>query len=124
MYLLANRRSFLLCLTAAWSSFGKNEPENQVYEPGGDVKPPKLIHYVEPDFSPSSNEAYVEGTVKISTIVTTDGDPTECRVVSGLSAEEDRTALEALKKWKFAPGTKSGKPVRVKVTIEIDFHLL
>jgi len=98
-------------------------PEDRVYEPGGDVKPPKLVHYVEPEFS-SSRDAFVEGTVKISTIVTTEGRSSESQVVSGLTPEEDRTALEALKKWEFAPGTKAGTPVRVKVTIQIDFHLL
>lgn len=134
MYLYANRRTFLLSLVAA-SSFGNfvvfagppsndEKPDDQVYEPGGDVKPPKLLHYVEPGFSPSSKEAYVEGTVKISTIVTADGKPSECRIASGLSAEEDRNALEALKQWTFQPGTRKEKPVKVHITVEIDFHLL
>ncbi len=104
---------------------GKNKSSDEpVYEPGGDVKPPKLIHYVEPEFSPSSKEAFVEGTVKISTIVTQEGKPTECRISSGLSSEEDRTAMEALKQWTFRPGTKGDKPVKVRITVEIDFHLL
>jgi TonB family protein len=116
---LATRVLVLICLAGAcvWA-------DDQVYEPGGDVKPPKLVHYVEPDFSPSSKEAYVEGTVKISTVITVDGNASESHVVSGLTAEEDKSALEALKHWKFAPGTKSGTPVKVKVTIQIDFHLL
>lgn len=98
--------------------------EEHVYEPGGDVAPPKLLHYVEPEFSPDSREAYVEGTVKISTIVTSDGKTREWHVVNGLSAEEDRRAIEALKRWTFKPGTKSGKPVNVRMTVQIDFHLL
>lgn len=103
---------------------GKAEPSGKVYEPGGDVKKPKLVHYVEPAFSPKSKEAFVEGTVKISTIVTTEGNPTAFHVMSGLNAEEDRTAIEALRQWKFEPGTKNGQPVKVRVTVEIDFHLL
>ncbi len=95
-----------------------------MYEPGGDVKPPKLLHYVEPAFSPKSKEAYVEGTVKISTVVTVEGIATKLQVVSGLNAEEDRTAVEALKQWKFQPGTKNGQSVNVKVTVEVSFHLL
>lgn len=102
----------------------KSAGSEKVYEPGGDVKRPKLVHYVEPEFSPKSKEAFVEGTVKISAVVTSDGVPTDYRVVTGLNAEEDRTALEALKQWKFEPGTKSGRPVNVRVTVEIDFHLL
>ncbi len=102
----------------------KDAPQSKVYEPGGDVKPPKLVHYVEPDFSPKSKEAFVEGTVKISTVVTTDGVPADLRVTSGLNAEEDRTALEAVKQWKFEPGTKGGQPVNVRVAVEVSFHLL
>ena len=48
-----------------------------MYEPGGQVKAPKLTRYVEPAMSSSSTEAYVEGTVKISTVITTQGKPTE-----------------------------------------------
>lgn len=144
MYRSANRRAFLSLLAATGSMgmvsrgaalrslFQNSEQENgkdkssdePVYEPGGDVKPPKLIHYVEPEFSPSSKEAFLEGTVKIITVVTQEGKPTECRVSHGLSSEEDRSALEALKQWTFHPGTKADKPVKVRITVEIDFHLL
>ena len=102
----------------------KSAEGEKVYEAGGDVKRPKLVHYVEPEFSPKSKEAFVEGTVKISTVITSEGVPTSYRVVSGLNSEEDRTAVEALKQWRFEPGTKDGQPVNVRVTVEIDFHLL
>jgi TonB family protein len=98
--------------------------EEEVFQPGGDVKPPKLTHYVEPEFSPKSKEAFVEGVVRISTVITSQGEPSAFRVVSGLNAEEDRTAVEALKKWRFQPGTKNGRPVNVRVTVEVEFHLL
>lgn len=120
-----------LVLDPLWGGDGKKESEKEpksgddaVYEPGGDVKPPKLVHYVEPAFSTSSKEAFVEGTVKISTIVTADGKPSESKVVKGLNAEEDRTAVEAVEQWRFEPGTKGGKPVRVHVNVEVDFHLM
>jgi TonB family protein len=104
---------------------GKAEDaDEKVYEPGGDVKSPKLVHYVEPAFSPSSKEAFVEGTVKISTVVTRAGVATKLRVMSGLNSEEDKTAVEAVKQWKFQPGTKAGQPVNVHVTVEVTFHLL
>lgn len=98
--------------------------DDTVYEPGGDVKPPKLIHYVEPAFSSSSKEAFVEGTVKISTVVTADGKPSGIKVVKGLNTEEDRTAMDAVEQWRFDPGTRSGKPVKVRVNVEVDFHLM
>jgi TonB family protein len=110
--------------SSASDSGAKQGADDPVYEPGKDVKPPKLVHYVEPEFSPSSKEAFVEGTVKISTVVTRDGIPTELKVVRGLNAKEDETAMDALKQWRFQPGTKEGEPVRVRVTVEVDFHLL
>lgn len=136
MCLGLNRRNF--CFLAALATIrgsaqtsdskGKKEapktPPPPVYTPGGDVKAPKLTHYVEPAFSPSSKEAYVEGVVKISTVITIEGLPTELVVVHGLNTEEDSTALKAAQQWRFDPGTKNGKPVYVKVTLEIEFHLL
>ena len=100
------------------------QDSSDVFEPGGPVRPPKLAHYVEPEFSTSSKEAFMEGTVKISTVVTTGGMPIKCQVVTGLSENEDRTALEAVRQWRFSPGTKEGKPVNVRVTVEVAFHLL
>jgi len=128
--LYSSRRVFTRLLIAnaalALTVFADEKPssDDAVYEPGGDVKPPKLTHYVEPAFSSSSKEAFVEGTVKISTVVTTEGRPTDLHVVSGLNSQEDRTAVDAVTEWRFQPGTKNGRAVKVKVTVEVDFHLL
>jgi TonB family protein len=100
------------------------KPAPTVYTPGGDVKPPKVIHYVEPEFSSASKEAFVEGVVRLKTTVTPDGLPSDIEVTKGLNADEDRTAVEAVKQWRFQPGTKSGEAVHVRVSIEIAFHLM
>jgi TonB family protein len=95
-----------------------------VYTPGGDVKPPKVIHYVEPDFSQSSKEAFIDGIVKLKTTVTPEGRPSDIEVVKGLKSDEDKTAVDAVKQWRFQPGTKGGEAVYVRVSIEIAFHLM
>jgi len=102
----------------------KDPATAEVFEPGPNVKAPKLIHYVEPEFSANSKEAFVEGVVRVSTVVTSDGIVSTCQIVRGLNAEEDRTALKAVRMWHFQPGTKDGKPVNVRVTVEIEFHLM
>lgn len=98
--------------------------DEPVYQPGGDVKGPKLVHSVEPAFSTKSNEAFVEGTVSVSAVVNTRGEISAVQIVKGLSEAQNRAALDALKQWRFQPGTKDGKPVNVRVKIEVDFHLL
>lgn len=95
-----------------------------VYTPGGDVKPPKVIHYVEPAFSAASKEAFVDGVVKLKTTVTPEGLATDIEIIHGLSTEEDRNAVEAVKQWRFQPGTKAGEPVYVRIGIEIAFRLM
>jgi TonB family protein len=95
-----------------------------VYTPGGDVKAPKVVHYVEPQFSNSSKEAFVEGVVKLKTTVTPDGLPSDIEVTKGLNAEENESAVEAVKQWRFQPGTKGGEAVHVRVSIEIAFNLM
>jgi periplasmic protein TonB len=101
-----------------------DKPAPTVYTPGGDVKAPKVVHYVEPQFSSSSKEAFVEGVVKLKTTVTPDGLPSEIEVTKGLNTEENQSAVEAVKQWRFQPGTKAGAPVHVRVSIEIAFNLM
>jgi TonB family protein len=102
----------------------KQQAADTVYEPGNGVKPPKLVHYVEPEFSPSSEEAFVNGLVRLSTVVTAEGLPTAVRVVTGLTKSENESAISAVQQWRFEPGTKDGEAVNVRITVEVDFHLL
>ena len=138
--LSANRRVFLQCSATlftgmAGDSFARQEGKAKdkdkdgkasptVYTPGGDVKAPKVVHYVEPQFSNSSKEAFVEGIVKLKTTVTPDGLPSDIEVTKGLNAEENESAVEAVKQWRFQPGTKGGEAVHVRVSIEIAFNLM
>ena len=137
----SGRRAFLavalLCLTGARFGVlhGASDPASKshkaastesqpIYQPGGDVKAPKLVHSVEPAFSTKSNEAFVEGTVSVSAVVDTRGEISAVQILKGLSDAQNRSALDALKQWSFQPGTKDGKPVNVRVKTEVDFHLL
>jgi len=122
LLLLGSCASF--ALQESKSNEKENKPAPTVYTPGGDVKPPKVIHYVEPQFSASSKEAFVEGVVKLKTTVTPEGLPSDIEITKGLNTDKDRTAAEAVKQWRFQPGTKGGEAVHVRVSIEIAFHLM
>ena len=122
MLLLGSCASF--ALQESKSNEKENKPAPTVYTPGGDVKPPKVIHYVEPQFSASSKEAFVEGVVKLKTTVTPEGLPSDIEITKGLNTDKDRTAAEAVKQWRFQPGTKGGEAVHVRVGIETAFYLM
>ncbi len=94
------------------------------YKVGGDVKPPKLSHHVEPKYTQEARDAKIAGTVVLSIVVTTEGIADQIKVVKGLDAGLDDNAVTAVSQWRFTPGTKAGKPVAVQATIEVNFKLL
>ena len=59
----------------------------------------------------------------LQTVVLEDGSVTVTRIVRGLGMGLDENAIAALKQWKFKPGMKEGKPVKVLFNIEVNFNL-
>ena len=47
----------------------------------------------------------------------------DIRVLRSLGFGLDEKAIEAVKKWKFRPGSKNGQAVAVQATIEVNFRL-
>jgi TonB family protein len=111
----------LLCLLA----FPQQQPTGAgVYHVGGGVTPPVPIYRVEPQFSEFGRDAGVEGTVLVQTVVGTEGQVQNPRVVRGIGFGLDEAAVAAVQQWKFKPGTKEGQPVPIYAQIEVSFRLL
>ena len=98
--------------------------DNRVYKIGDGVVAPKLISKIEPKYSEQARDAKLQGTVKLGLIVDQKGHPQDIEVLAALEPSLDKNAVEAVRKWVFQPGTKQGKPVRVRATIEVNFKLL
>ena len=84
------------------------------------AKPPKVLSNPDPDWP--EKERGKQGTVVLLLVVGSDGLPREIKVVRSLSPGLDNAAVEAVRKWKFAPGTKDGKPVAFKINVEVAFR--
>jgi TonB family protein len=95
-----------------------------VFRVGGGVTAPSLLYKVEPEYSEEARKAKYQGTVLLYIEVDPSGRATNIRVQRSLGLGLDEKAIEAVKKWKFAPGKKDGKPVTVAATIEVNFRLL
>jgi len=95
-----------------------------VFKVGGGVSAPALLYKVEPEYSEEARKAKYQGTVVLYVEVDPSGRAQNPRVVRSLGLGLDEKAIEAVKKWKFKPGYKDGKPVTVSATIEVNFRLL
>lgn len=95
-----------------------------VFKVGGGVSAPSLLTKVEPEYSEEARKAKYQGSVLLNIIVDINGRATEIRVAKSLGLGLDEKAIEAVRQWKFKPGYKDGKPVRVAATIEVNFRLL
>ena len=55
--------------------------------------------------------------------MSTDGSIGDVKVTRSLDAGLDQEAIKAVKQWRFEPGIKDGKPVPVRVALEMTFSL-
>ena len=87
---------------------------------GPGVTQPKVIRQVQPEHPTKGFR--ISGAVLIGLVVSSTGEPKDVHVVKSLDKEVDQSAVDAVQKWRFEPATKDGKPVAVKVSVEIRFH--
>ncbi len=87
---------------------------------GGNVTALKLIKRVEPQYPKLANEAPIREEVQLDTVIATDGSVKEVR---GGSEPGDfaRSAIDAVKQWKYQPPELEGKPVEIETTVTILF---
>ena len=86
---------------------------------------PRVVSEVKPDYTLEAKKQGIQGTVELSVVVNGDGTVGEVNVTKSLDDKYglDEQAVIAMKKWRFRPGTKDGKPVAVQVTVEMAFRL-
>jgi periplasmic protein TonB len=97
----------------------------EVFTPGTGVTLPVVVHEVKPDYTAEAKAARIQGTVLLATVVLADGNVGDVTVARSLDTTYglDQQAVNAAKQWTFKPGTKDGKPVAVRVNIELKFTL-
>ena len=88
-----------------------------VFRVGGGVLAPKLVFDPEPEYSEEARKAKYQGTCVLSVIVGPDGLAHDIKVTNTLGLGLDEKAIEAVRKWRFEPAMKDGKPVNVLISV-------
>jgi periplasmic protein TonB len=89
----------------------------------GCITPPHPTYTPDPAYPKKAREARQQGTVRFRLVVGADGLPRDIAVDRPLSPELDEAAMNAVKRWKFDPATKDGRPVSVQINVEVQFAL-
>jgi TonB family protein len=101
------------------------QAEPQVYRPGEGITHPRLVREVKPKYTPEAMRARIEGWVKLEAVVLATGEVGDVEVIESLDKVYglDDEAVKCVRQWRFDPGTKDGKPVAVRVEVEMSFTL-
>jgi protein TonB len=90
---------------------------------GGGVIGPKIIYEPEPEFSEEARKAKFMGVVLVGLIVDANGKPQNVHVIRGVGMGLDEKAMEAVRQYRFKPGTENGKPVATFLNVEVNFEI-
>jgi periplasmic protein TonB len=90
---------------------------------GGDVKAPVAINRIDPTYTEIARKARIEGFVIIEAIIDTNGNVTDVRILKTLPLGLGDAAMDAVRRWKFKPGTLNGQPVPVIYDLTVNFRM-
>jgi periplasmic protein TonB len=89
---------------------------------GGKFQQARLISSVAPNYPNNARNLRIEGSVVVHGTIDVNGQVTNMSVVSGAAVLRP-AALEAIRKWKYAPGLLDGKPAPTDVDITVEFRI-
>jgi len=86
------------------------------------IKPPKATSAPDPKFPSLPADAEPRGTVVMLIGVNTKGHVAAVRVLRSDEQAFETTAVATVKKWRFKPAQKDGRPIPVQITVEMKFQ--
>lgn len=116
---------FILAISLPYTTFcqGETYAEEEPTFNGGNTA---LYHFISENvvYPQISIEQRDQGKVFVEFIIEKSGEITNAKIVRGVSPELDKEAIRVIEKMPpWNPGTQSGKPVRTRFTIPINFRL-
>lgn len=92
-----------------------------------------MLHGATPVYPLEAQRLKLEGESVVRLVIDTHGVPRNVTTAHSIAetaftshhdvaAEVDRSAVECVKKFRFAPATLDGKPVATEATLKMNFH--
>jgi TonB family protein len=86
------------------------------------ITPPIPIYKPDATYTKEARAAKLQGTVQLDVMIAADGTVSDVKVTKGFDKGMDENAAQTVKKWKFLPAMKAGKPVPYKSMVEVSFR--
>ncbi len=87
----------------------------------GGIVPPRVISRIEPVYTSGARTARVSGDVILSVEVDASGNVGRVKAVKEMGFGLTNEAISAVRKWKFQPATRDGRPVAQEMVITVHF---
>ena len=87
------------------------------------VDPPALLFRFDPEYSEEARKARLQGQISLSLVVGTEGRASGVQVLRSLGMGLDEQAIAAVMQWRYKPGMKDGRAVRVGMQVTVNFSL-
>jgi len=107
-------------LEAGLGSHGTASADQPRVQVAAEVMGKLLVRKVEPDYPAAARKAKLQGTIVLEIVVGRDGSVVGMRPVNGPDVLA-RSAMDALRWWKFEPYRVNGEPAAVETTVAVEF---
>lgn len=97
-------------------------PQQEPVLVGGRIRPPKLLHRVDPTYPGVAKRANIQGEVVLKAVLGTDGRVQQIQVLSGHGALVP-AAVQAVSQWVYEPTYLNDRPVPVLLEVRVEFRL-
>jgi TonB family protein len=87
-----------------------------------DLVPALLLRKVVPVYPPLARAAHIQGTVVLGILINKEGEIRDTKLVSGHPMLAS-AAIEAVKQWRYRPGTSADKAVDAETIVRVNFRL-
>jgi protein TonB len=86
-------------------------------------RPPTLVASVQPAYPSHLRKARVGGKVVVLFMLDEEGHVHDPRVESSTHPDFEKPVLDAIRRWKYKPGTKEGQAVRTYIRLPLSFSV-
>ena len=93
--------------------------------PRNGVTLPRVVKSVNPEYTQEAKDQRIQGIVRLDVDVKDDGSVGDVAVAQSLDDMYglDNEAIKAAKQWRFRPAEKDGKPIAMRIQLEMTFAL-